>query len=90
MDRERWAKFSFREQLLFIGSELERARVWQEQNDKEKFRSALERALELIDLAIPTSQSAGNRYKMLWLRQALGESYLGQGVYGPGELYKAL
>ena len=89
MQLERWQKFTRREQLLFLGSELERARVWQAQ-DPEKFRSALERALEFIDLSLADSQWRENIYQMLYLRQAIAELYLGQGRYTVAELYAAL
>lgn len=49
MTFERMKTFSVSEQLLFVGSELERARVWQG-SDTEKFKMALDRALELVVL----------------------------------------
>lgn len=48
MNLPRWHAFAKRTQLLMIGSELMRARVWQV-GDAEKFESALHRAIELID-----------------------------------------
>ena len=51
MNPERWEKLTKREQLLNIGAEFMRAKVWQGK-DKEKFLLALEISLELIDLTL--------------------------------------
>ena len=51
MTSERWQSFDKSQQLLMIGSELERARVWQGKDEKS-FRGALERGLELVDLTL--------------------------------------
>lgn len=50
MTQERFNKFQRHDQLLMIGSELERARVWQNK-DLPNFAGALRRALELVILA---------------------------------------
>ncbi len=47
MTPERMRTFSKHDQMLFVGSEFERARVWQH-NDQEKFHGALARAEELL------------------------------------------
>ena len=50
MTEDRWRNFSKHDQLLMIGSELERARVWQRKDD-ENFKSALKRGLDMIKLS---------------------------------------
>ena len=50
MTIERWKTFPKRDQLLMIGSEFERARVSERDNEPEYLRGALERAIALIDL----------------------------------------
>lgn len=52
MTLERWATFPKRVQLLHIGAEFERARVWDERGDREEVQKALARADELIALSI--------------------------------------
>ena len=51
MTQERWNAFSKRDQLLMIGSEFERARVWEQDQRGKEFLGALERALNLIAFA---------------------------------------
>lgn len=51
MTLERMRTFSKHDQMLFVGSEFERARVWQH-NDEGKFRGALVRAEELLKLVM--------------------------------------
>lgn len=48
MTKARWQKLSLAEQLGNIGSEISRARHWEELNDSASRQQALERALELI------------------------------------------
>ncbi len=48
----RWYKMSLMEQLGNIGSEVGRAKIYQDKNDKERFQKAVDRALELFDLTL--------------------------------------
>ena len=50
MTEDRWRNFSKHDQLLMIGSELERARVWQGKDD-ENFKGALKRGLDMVKLS---------------------------------------
>lgn len=43
---------SLMEQLANIGSEVGRARIYQDKNDKERLQNAFERGLELFDLTL--------------------------------------
>ena len=52
MDKERWQKLSFYQQMGNIGSEIGRVIHWYEKKDKKSKEDALWRALELIDLTI--------------------------------------
>lgn len=88
MDLKRWQSFSLREQLLMIGSEIIRAKTWQNK-DREKFISALERALNLIDLSLENYRFEKNPYLFLWLRQELAKFYIGQSYYDIEKLYQA-
>ena len=89
MTIERWMSFSKSQQLLMIGSEIMRAKNWQDK-DKEKFLLALERALELIDLSL-TDQRWYNAFSIvLWLRQEIAKFFIGLAKYDIEILYKAL
>lgn len=89
MELSRWEKFNKREQLLAIGSEFMRARVWQGK-DQEKFLSALERALELIDLTLSDSKWKNNLRMLLGLREEVGKFYIAKRTDDISILYNAL
>ncbi|MEK7212347.1 MAG: hypothetical protein AAB686_01585 [Patescibacteria group bacterium] len=89
MTPERWQGFTKSQQLLFIGSELERARVWQGK-DEDNFRGALARGLELVDLSLADPQWRDNLAMILGLRQEMAKFYIGQGVGSIETLYSAL
>ena len=59
MELNRWKNFEKRQQLLMLGAEFMRAKVWQGK-DQENFLSALERALELIDLTLADEKWRAN------------------------------
>jgi len=89
MTLERWITFSKHEQLLFITSELERARVW-EKSDNEKFRSALTRGLELIDLALQDDQWKDGFPMLQGLRDETAKLQSGTGTMSTVMLLRAL
>ena len=89
MTRERWNTFSKREQLLFIGSELERARVWQG-NDLDAFRSALARARALLDLTLEDSKWSENAFLIVVLRDEVDKFSNGSRKDSIQILYRAL
>lgn len=70
MTLERWQKLSPRDKLLIIGSEIMRAKIWQNK-DRDKFLSAAERTLDLIDLSLKNYRNEQNPYVFLWLRQEM-------------------
>ena len=77
MDINRWKNFTKRQQLLTIGSEFVRAKVWQEK-DQEKFRLVLERALELIDLTLSDKKWRDNLQMILILREEVAKFFIAQ------------
>ena len=87
MDLKRWQSFSLGEQLLMIGSEIMRAKTWQNK-DRQKFLSALERAFNLIDLSLANYKSK-NSYMFLLLRQEIAKFYAGELNYNIEKLYHA-
>ena len=78
-----WQKFSILEQMGNIGSEVSRANHWQGK-DKERFWSAVERALELFDLTLEDPRWGGARLREI----ALAREVFCDAVYG-GKFYKS-
>lgn len=72
-----------------IGSEIMRAAVWQHK-DKEKFLSALERGLELVDLCLDDPKWQAGLSMLFWLRDELARFYIGEANYEIETLYRAL
>ena len=89
MKKERWEKLTKREQLLNIGAELMRAKVWQGKN-QEKFLSAIERALQLIDLSLSDERWKNNLLMILRLREELAKFYTSKRTDDISILYRAL
>ena len=81
MDRERWSKLTFAQQMGNIGSELARARIWQERKDEEQRIKALERALELIDLTLDEQRTDSRLRELTRLREVVGDWYAGPKMY---------
>ncbi len=89
MEVERWKNFTKRQQLLTIGAEFIRAKVWQNR-DKEKFLSALERALRLIDLTLSDAKWKDNILMILRLREEAAKFYVWERTDDISLLYRAL
>ena len=89
MDINRWKNFTKREQLLTIGAEFMRAKIWQNKN-QENFLSALGRALELIDLTISDEKWKENILMLLRFREEVAKFYILQRTDDVSLLYNAL
>lgn len=77
LNPEKWAKFSTKEQILMIASEILRAKNWLQHQDIETTQNCYERALELIDLTVSDSRlNLEQRKCLLQLREALGFLYI--------------
>ena len=61
----RWQTMTLAEQLGNVGSEFERAWSWKSKNDQQKFRSALERFLELMNFTVSDPRWTGHRRREL-------------------------
>lgn len=77
MELSRWKNFTKRLQLLTISAEFMRAENWQEK-DREKFLSALERSLELIDLTLSDEKWKNNLQMILVLREEVAKFFIAQ------------
>jgi hypothetical protein len=77
MDLIRWESFTRSQQLLMIGSEIMRAKVWQDK-DETLFHGALERAFPLIDLSLEDKKWEDRKFSLLQFREELGKFYSGE------------
>ena len=89
MELNRWKNFTKKQQLLTIGAEFIRAKNWQKK-DQEKFLSALERALELIDLTLSDPKWKNNLQMILVLREEVAKFYVLKQTADISLLYNAL
>ena len=76
----RWQKFSLMEQLANVGSEVHRAIIWREKNEKDS-KLAFERALELLDLTIEDLRHRRRLKELLRLRSALVDFFAGNNEF---------
>ena len=81
INQERWFKFSLCEQMGNIGSEITRARIWEDKNDLKSRNQALERALELIDTTKDDSRLYKRRRELCYLREILADKYIDASIY---------
>jgi hypothetical protein len=77
----RWKTLSFVEQMAHIGSEVERALIWQAKNDPEYSRMAFERALELLDLTLDAHTSGARLKEVARAREALVDFFAGNNQF---------
>lgn len=84
MTLERWQTFSFAQQLGHIGSEITRARVWEEKANKTSSQLALERALNLLGLTIADARWSTRLNELTRLREVVSDNYFSQKEYEVG------
>lgn len=88
MSPERWQKLDFSDRVRAIASEIKRAEIWEEK-DEEIYQSALERALELVELSLDYSTNKkAEAYILFSIKERLGELYAGL-KKNASELYAA-
>lgn len=73
---ERWAGFSFDDQVLMVGNEMNRATNLVETGDWERARRCYERVLRLVDLTAATASSGARRREILRWRDLAAALYL--------------
>ena len=80
----RWFTFSISEQLGNVGSEFERAARAFGRGEQNRFESAFERMLELLDLTIedPKWRTACRLRELLRLREEVCDVFHGNQVFG--------
>ena len=81
INEQRWFNFSLCEQMGHIGSEISRARIWDDKNDTETRNRCLERALEMIDLTKDDSRLYKRRRELCYLREFVADNYVNSPTY---------
>ena len=75
LDQDRWFKFSVLEQMGHIGSEISRARIWHDKNERLTRNRCIDRAFDLIDLTLEDSKWRGRRRELCHFREVLADCY---------------
>jgi len=88
MQQERWEKFTKREQLGHISSELLRASSF-ENNNEVLYRGCLERVIDLVIGSLCDPKWKSLSYNLLFLHSELAQLYTGEKV-GVLNIYNAL
>ena len=76
LSQARWAEFSFDQQILMIGNELNRASHLLDQAEWDHVRRGYERVLRLTDLTIAGATSRTRRRELLRWRDLVAALYL--------------
>jgi hypothetical protein len=76
INQERWFSLSLCEKMGHIGSEITRARIWNDKKDQMSSARSLERALDLIDLT-KNDPSLKNRLReVCYLKEIVADKYI--------------
>ena len=73
----RWGQMSFVEQMANIGSEVERALNWRVKQNAAYSQKAFERALELVDITLNSSQSPARLKELARVRESMVDYFFG-------------
>ena len=76
----RWFALSLCEQMGNIGSEVHRAVMWRDKNEKT-FTQAVEHALELLDLTMQDARWQSRLKEVIRARECLCDAVSGEGKY---------
>ena len=81
MSPERWSKFSLCEQMGHIGSEVARARIWDDKHDAKTRNACLDQAFDLIDLTRQDVRWRKRLKEICRLREVLADQYADSKIY---------
>ena len=81
----RWFEMSLIEQLANVGSEVERAILWKEKDNKDYSTKAIERALELLYLTIADEKNRKRLRELTRLREVLIDYFYADNQYGSSD-----
>lgn len=73
---DRWSAFSFDQQILATGNEMNRTLAMLEQGEWDRARLGYERVLQLIDLTVGLAATPGRRRELLRWRDLVAWLYL--------------
>ncbi len=73
---KKWQLYSKGQQILMIGTELNRAKNWIDKKQNFETNQCYERAFELIDLTIEDSKWANGLKELLRARELLADLYV--------------
>ncbi len=72
LSAQRWARFSFDQQVLMIGNEMNRAAKLMSPSDDRSLRACYERVLALVDLTVQVQDRPSRRRELLRWRDLIG------------------
>lgn len=78
----RWRSLSLMEQLANTGSEVERALKWAAKGNRAYSATAVDRALELLDLTVADPKNRRRLKELTRLREALVDYFFCSNEYG--------
>ncbi|MFA6215170.1 MAG: hypothetical protein WC768_01210 [Patescibacteria group bacterium] len=81
MELEKWQKLNIFEQLGNIGSEVSRARYFEDKGEIKKRNSSLERSFDLLDLTLADRKNVGHSGEIGRLKEVLADIYSAAGNY---------
>ena len=81
IEQSRWSKFSLAQQIGNIGSEISRARYWEEKKDPASRAKSLERALELINLTLADTRHRHRLKEIARFQEIVGAAFADQNDY---------
>ena len=73
---ERWARFSFSQQILMIGNEMNRAMKLNPTCDRDLLLGCYERVLRLVDLTVAVASRPTRRRELLRWRDLIAGMYI--------------
>ncbi len=79
--KNRWSKFSLVEQMANIGAEVGRAINWRKKGEREVWKNAFYRALELIDFTVADPKNKNSLKEILRVRELLVDYFAGDNIY---------
>jgi hypothetical protein len=78
----RWFQFSLAEQMANVGSEVSRALNWRQRGNTDYCTSAVERALELLDLTLMDARHQGRLREIARVREVLADYFYADNSFG--------
>ena len=81
----RWKQMTLIEQMANIGSEVERALNWKAKNNDPFCQKAVDRALELLDLSLESTQNFPRLKELARTREVLVDYFFGDNQYRSDE-----